>query len=148
MGGVDRESPTGAPLEPRERASAAATCVLHLLRDLLELARDLDRLAGHEQEPRRAHLETAPAGIVAEGARDLIGLGLPLEVRLLLVPADRVPVHCVLQRLQLGLESVHAPTEVGDGVVIARTPTAEPSQHGGTYASGWTFTACGPLSLA
>lgn len=89
---IDRQSPAGGPLEPRERARAAATCVLHLLRDLLEPALNLDGLTGHEKEGGCGHLETAPTGVAAESARDLIGLGLPLEPRQLLVPADRIPV--------------------------------------------------------
>ena len=39
---------------------------------------------------------------------------------------DRV-LQCLqlgLKSLQLGLKSVHAPTELGDGSVVARTPTA------------------------
>ena len=127
---VNRQMAAAGPLEPRERARAAATCVLDLLRDLVEPARNLDRLTGHEEQLCHVHLEAAPASVAAESAHELIRIGPPLEPRLLLVAADRVPVDCVLQRLQLGLESVRAPAELGDGSVIARAPTAEPQQHG------------------
>jgi hypothetical protein len=115
---VHRNTPAGIPVEPRERARAAATCILDLLRDLLEPARNLDRLTGHQKQLGRGHSETAPAGVAAERASDLIRLGLALELRLLLVPTDRIPVDCVLERLQLGLEPVHAPMQVGDRRVI------------------------------
>jgi hypothetical protein len=116
---VDRDTPARIPLEPRERARAAAACILDLLRDVIQPARDLDRLTGHQKEPGRGHLETAPTGVAAQGARHLIRLGFPLEPRLLLVPADRIPVDRVLERLELGLEPVYAPMEVGDRRVIA-----------------------------
>jgi hypothetical protein len=109
----------GTLLEPRECARAAAACILDLLRDVIQPARDLDRLTGHQKELGRGHLKTAPASVAAQGARDLNRLGLPLEPRLLLVPADRIPVDCVLERLELGLEPVYAPMEVGDRGVIA-----------------------------
>jgi hypothetical protein len=121
---VHRNTPAAILLEPRERARTAATRVLDLLRDLVELPRDLDRLSGYEKQPGRGHLETAPASVAAERARNLSRLGLPLEPHLLLVPAHRIPVHRVLERLQLRLDPVDAPAEVGDRRVIACTPTA------------------------
>jgi hypothetical protein len=66
--GVHRNTASGIQLEPRERARAAATCVLDLLRDLLEPARDLDRLTGHQKEPSRGHLETATGGRPQHGS--------------------------------------------------------------------------------
>ena len=116
---IHRNAPAGFLLEPRERARTAAACVLNLLRDLLDVARNLDRLAGHETQHGPGHLEPTHARVVAERARDLSRVGLPLEQRLLLVPANRVPVYRILERLQLGLEPVDAPMEACDRSVIA-----------------------------
>jgi hypothetical protein len=98
-------------LEPRQCSGAAAGGVFQLLRNLFERPLDFEGLASRQQHRRRGHLETAAAGVAAERACDLARFGLPLEMGLVLISADRVAMYGVLEPLELRFELIDSPLE-------------------------------------